>query len=269
MSASVPCQRRRAAAMVRSMIARSSREAAGRRRRRCDRSEIRGHRAAGFAQAVERIVARAEMTGGDAAEQLHQHGELARQDGVEHALLGVLQHRLEIALRGRDARATESSSAGTPAPIDQQARDHVEPFVAGGAGDAGKSRHRFAVGEDFLDDDVERLARAAARMRRTSCCSRRVYCAGSSSPSMWSSRSPCSRPSAISARDQLVHVAERPRVLDPQPGQIVDVEEAPVVDARHREPPVGEAVVLPLQQPMQRADAGLVVGAIGRRARAR
>ena len=62
-----------------------------------------------------------------------------------------------------------------------------------------------------------------------------------------------------------MHVAKRPRVLDPQPGQLVDVEEAPVVDAGHREPPVGEAVVLPLQQPVQRVDAGLVVGAVGRK----
>ena len=58
-------------------------------------------------------------------------------------------------------------------------------------------------------------------------------------------------------RDKLVHVAERSCVLDPQAGQLVDVEKAPVVDAGHREPPVGEAVVLPLQQAVQRVDAGL------------
>jgi len=41
-------------------------------------------------------------------------------------------------------------------------------------------------------------------------------------------------------------------VLDPQPRQRIDVEEAPVIDVAGGEPPVAEPVVLALQQMVQR-----------------
>ena len=53
-------------------------------------------------------------------------------------------------------------------------------------------------------------------------------------------------------RDQAVHRAEACGILDPQAGEIVDVEKAAVVDAGDRYAPVGEAIVLALQQPVQR-----------------
>ena len=62
---------------------------------------------------------------------------------------------------------------------------------------------------------------------------------------------------------ELVYVAERAGVLDAQPGQFVDVEEAPVVDVGNGEPPVGEPIVLPFQQAVQPSDARFVVRAIG------
>ena len=171
-----------------------------------------------------------------------------------------LQHR-----RNRLARAhlapqrVEPVAAGR---IDQQARDGVQPFIAGGAGDARNRRHCLALGEDFLDHDVERCALAAVNapnaLLQPPCVLRRVEQAIDVIEPQ-----PLKLTGGDEPRDQFVHVAERPRVLDPEPGQLVDVEEAPVVDARHREPPVREAIVLPLQQPMQRADAGLVVGAVG------
>ena len=54
-----------------------------------------------------------------------------------------------------------------------------------------------------------------------------------------------------------MHRAERARVLDAKAGQLVDVEEAAIIDAGRREPPVGEAVVLPLEQPVQQLDAAV------------
>ena len=69
---------------------------------------------------------------------------------------------------------------------------------------------------------------------------------------MWSSRRPCSLPSAISLFDQAMHGVEGAGVLDPQSGQRVDVEKAPVVDVAGGEPPVAELVVLAFQQTMQR-----------------
>ena len=208
------------------------------------------------------------MAGGDAAEQLHQHVELARHDRVEHAKLRAFQHRREILLRRRDLapQRVELVAAGL---IDQDARDRIQPFVAGGAGDARKRRHGFAVGENFLDHHIERLAALAAadapdQLLQPPGVLRRVE-----QPVDVVEPQPLQLIRRDQPRDKLVHVAERSRVLDPQPGQLVDVEKAPVVDAGHREPPVGEAIVLPLQQAVQRVDAGLVVGAVGRQARAR
>ena len=56
--------------------------------------------------------------------------------------------------------------------------------------------------------------------------------------------------------------AERAHVLDAKTGQLVDVEEAAIIDAGRREPPGGEAVVLPFEQPVQQLDAVLCVGAV-------
>ena len=262
MSASVPCQRRRAAAMVRSMMARSWRRAAGRGHVGAVQRKFEHIEPQGFAEPVGGIVARAEMTGGDAAEQLHQHAEFARHDGVEHAVLGVLAAPLRNPACAGAISRHSASSLSRPAGSTSSARDGVEPFIAGGAGDAGKRRHRLAVGEDFLDHHVEWLARAAAdaadQLLQAAGVLRRVE-----QPVDVIEPQTLQLIGGNEPRDQLVHGAKRPRVLDPEAGQLVDVEEAPVVDARHREPPVGEAIVLPLQESMQRADAGLMVGAIG------
>ena len=101
MSRSVPAQRRRAAAIVRSMMAAVVVAAAGRRHVGAVDREFEDVETQRFAQPIERIVARAEMAGGDAAQQLHQHVELARHDGVEHAKL-------------RSSRASASKSPARP-----------------------------------------------------------------------------------------------------------------------------------------------------------
>ena len=73
-----------------------------------------------LAQPVGRIIARGEMAGGDAAEQLHQHVELARHDRIEHAKLRAFQHRREILLRRRDP-APQRVELVAPGLIDQDA----------------------------------------------------------------------------------------------------------------------------------------------------
>ena len=45
---------------------------------------------------------------------------------------------------------------------------------------------------------------------------------------------------------------ERAGILDPQSGERIDVEEAPIVDVAGGEPPVAELVVLAFEQMMQR-----------------
>ena len=60
------------------------------------------------------------------------------------------------------------------------------------------------------------------------------------------------------ARHQRMNGAEGRRVFHAQAGEIVDVEEAPVVHRRHRHAPIGDAVMLALEQPVQGGGAGFV-----------
>ena len=69
---------------------------------------------------------------------------------------------------------------------------------------------------------------------------------------MWSMRRPCRRPSAIRRADQAMGGIEGARVLDANAGEIVDVEEAPVVDLAAGDAPERDAIVLALQQAVQR-----------------
>ena len=54
---------------------------------------------------------------------------------------------------------------------------------------------------------------------------------------------------------ELVRVREDRGILDPQPGQRVDVEEPPVVDLVEGRAPVGQAIRLHFQQLVQRIEA--------------
>ena len=57
------------------------------------------------------------------------------------------------------------------------------------------------------------------------------------------------------AEDGLVRAVEDVRLLDPQAGERVHVEEAAIVDVARRHPPMGEAVGLGFEQPVQGAEA--------------
>ena len=151
------------------------------------------------------------------------------------------------------------SSRSRPVALDQHARNDVEPFVAGGAGDAGKGRHRLAIGEDLLDHDIEwvamplladELAQAAGVLRGIAQAvdvveAQALQFAGLDQP-----------------RHQRMDGAEGGRVLDAQAGEIVDVEEAPVVHRREGDAPIGQPIVLAFEQAMQRGGAGFAVGTI-------
>ena len=156
------------------------------------------------------------------------------------------------------------------AAVDQHARNDVEPFVARGAGDAGKLRRRLAVGEDLLDDDVEgrRQAVLAPQLAHELLQAPGILRGVAQAVDMV-------EPQALQrvGRDQSCHQRvdrlERRGMLDAQAGEVVDVEKAPVVDRRERDAPIGETVMLPFEQAVQRRGAGLAVVAIGARARAR
>ena len=98
----------------------------------------------------------------------------AMRDSARHSTVNSLASMVSMtrSLAASSMAAKFAALAGEIAPgslqpvepvaIDQHARNDVEPFIAGGAGDAGKVRHRLAVGENLLDHDVERPARRRA-----------------------------------------------------------------------------------------------------------
>ena len=68
-------------------------------------------------------------------------------------------------------------------------------------------------------------------------------------------RNPEIKPSARSLSHQLVRRRKDARILHAQPDQIVDVEEAPVIDLLARHAPERQPVRLLLQQLVQRIEA--------------
>src|SRR6185437_3822187 len=79
-------------------------------------------------QAVRGKIPRRVMAAGNAREQPHQHGELAGEQGFQHAPLGFLQHRFEPRRLVADlppdlVERTEALS------VDQEMRQRVYPLI--------------------------------------------------------------------------------------------------------------------------------------------
>jgi hypothetical protein len=60
-----------------------------------------------------------------------------------------------------------------------------------------------------------------------------------------------------------MHCAKCGGVLDPQAGEVVDIEEAAVVDGGKGNPPIGQPVMLPFEEAMQRGCTRFAIGTIG------
>ena len=137
--------------------------------------------------------------------------------------------------------APQRVELGAAAVVDQNARDRVEPFVAGGAGDAGKRRQALAVARGFsrpprktasafaAADLADQLLQAAGVLQRVE------------QPVDVVEPQPLQLVRGDQPRHQRVDVAKRARVLDAEPGELIDVEKPPVVDAGRRQPPVRPA----------------------------
>src|SRR5262245_65974181 len=94
------------------------------------------------------------MAGSNARKRAAEHPEFACKDGFDHVLLRGIQYGGKITLFAAEIPVRRVKALEPPS-IDEHMRKHVEPFVAGRAGDAREARHRLAVGQNFLDDDVE------------------------------------------------------------------------------------------------------------------
>ena len=109
----------------------------------------------------------------------------------------------------------------------------------------------LVLAEDFFDHHIERLTGVAMRLADQPPQSLEILRGIAQAVDVIEPQ-----PLQPVFRDQALHQpvngVERAGVLDPQSGQRIDVEEAPVVDFAGGEPPLPELVVLTLQQMMQR-----------------
>ena len=109
-----------------------------------------------LAQAVGRKVARRVMARADTREQARQHREFAGEQGLENPALGLLQDGGEPGRQIADLppHLIERFEA---LAVDQYPGDGIEPFIAGGAVDAGEGRQLFLFSENLFDHHVERF----------------------------------------------------------------------------------------------------------------
>ena len=171
------------------------------------------------------------------------------QDVGDHPPLGFDQDLVEAAaVAARLApRLIERTKA---ALVDEQARDHIEPFVAGGAGDAGKARQPLPVGEDLFDHHVEFAAAGGLAHLDQSLQPAEILMRVAQAVDVVEPQA-LQPPLRDQTADERVHGLERAGVLDAQPGERIDVEKTPVVDLAAGQPPMRQPIVLALEQMVQ------------------
>ncbi len=236
--------------------------------------EAHDHLGQRLAEAGERVVAGRPAL-------LRKPVQLVGQD-VELAVERVAE---DVRLRGDDRLLVVDLAPGEAvigggegalgARIDEQAADQRHELVAGRTGDRQVLAQVLKPGEDLFDDEVDRGAEVRLEHRLApSVCDRR--CRLLEQPAAVArgivqaidviEPQPLHLVLGDQAQDHAVGLLEHLGALHPEPGQLVDVEEAAVVDVRAGDAPEGEAVDLIVEQAMERAKAlGLAGGAVDRR----
>ena len=196
------------------------------------------------------IVAGGVVTGGDAHKQTRQHRELARQDVGDHAALRLDENLVEAAVIPAHL-APGLVENGKTAIIDEHARDRIEPFIAGRAMDAGKTRQPLAVGEDLLDDHVEPAIGGWLFDVDEPLQPPEVLVRIAQAVDVIKSQ-PVQAALANQAPDQPMHGRKRCGILNSQSGERIDVEEPPIVDFAAGQTPVREPIMLTFEQVVER-----------------
>ena len=195
-----------------------------------------------LAQAARGEVAREAVAGGDAREPVREHQELGRERGVHDEVAAGDRDVLEArALAGEALIDAVEMRLGVL--VDEDAGEHVDEAIAGGAVDRPVLGQVLVVREDLLHHDpwadeglvqpLQILARIGQPIGMVD--AQAIDAAALGEPA-----------------DQAVRRLEHRAVLDADAGEVGDLEEAPVVDLVRRHAPVGEPVVLALEQAMQR-----------------
>ncbi len=192
----------------------------------------------GVAKAVEREVPRAPIALRDAVRAMGEHGELARERRLHHQPLTNGEEDRQRCGAAREA-LVERAKALAVAAVDEEAVQLVQEVVARGAGDRPPFGERFSVAEDLLDHDPRAagLGREALEIR-----------ARVEEPVDVVEAKPVDRSLAEETKHELVRRGEHLRILHAKRGEVVDVEEAAVVDLVERGSPVRETIGLCLEE---------------------
>ena len=202
-------------------------------------------------EGAQREVARGAVLLGDRVQAMRERVELGGHRGLHDEPLAVVHDLGEAGAVADEARVVLLHGARLRA-IDEDTVQQVQELVAGGAGGGPRLRQLLARRQDLLGHDVDLAARARLEPPE--------IVGGVVEPVGVIDAQPGHRSLAHEAEEQAVGRLEHLRLLHPDGGQLVDVEEAPVVDLLAGDAPVGGAVRLVGEQRVQRLHALGVAG---------
>ncbi len=203
---------------------------------------------------MEGEVARAAVGPREPGEEVRGDVELGRQRAAQDELLGPVRHLAPLE-RLVDELAVRPVHACAGRGVDQQAVDDVREVVAGLAVHRPVGRQVLEGGGDLLDHEVEGTRTAApgdgrhALLQAAEIPGRVVEAVG-----VIDAQS-VDLALGDQLQEQAVRGLEDRLVLDAQRRQIVDIEEAAVVDILGRDAPGGEVIGLQVEQLVQRIEA--------------
>ena len=158
-------------------------------------------------------------------------------------------------LKGLGDRRSAEASTSKPDDI-------VREIVAGRAVHRPIVPQRFVAGQDLFDDEIDGAAilrqRNSERLRRTSLQAfRNIRSANRGRPGDRCARR-VTAPLADQLEEQPMRRVENLRQFHPDRGEIVDVEETPVIDFLRRHPPESEPVGLIVQELIERVETARI-----------
>jgi len=194
---------------------------------------------------------------GEAAELFLQRSDLAGEELLDDPFLVLVGDVVE-ALSAAEVTGVGGVEGLEAAGVDEQAVDEAEEVVARGAGDGPVFGEGFIAGEDLLDDDEE-----AGRFRcgaGDAAAEAAEVGGGVVEPVEVVDAQASDLALADEAEDEGVGGLEDAGILDAYADEVVDGEEAAVVDLLGGGFPEGEPVGLIGEDPVEEGEAGGVAG---------
>ena len=195
---------------------------------------------------AQREVARGAVLLGDRVETMGEHVQLGGHRGLHDEPLAVVHDLREPRPVADQARVVLFHGARL-GPVDEDAVQEIQELVAGGAGGGPRVRQLLAGGQDLLGHHVDLAAGALLQAPEV--------VGGVVEPVGMIDAQPRHRALPHQAEEQPVGGLEDLGLLHADGRQLVDVEEAPVVDLLARHAPVGGAIGLVGQQRVQQVHA--------------